>query len=323
QMGLPFITLLYLNMHYYIMLWCIILEKFVNREEELRFLEDVYRRPGPQLVVIYGRRRVGKSTLLNYFRTRKPSVYYLCTRGNEFEQIKFMSVALGEFFGDRALLLNPFDDWHSLFTYLSEKTREKRFVWIIDEFPYLISANPGVVSIFQKYWDEYLSKTEIMLVLCGSSIGMMESQTLASGAPLYGRRTGQWRVLPFRFRDVLEFFSGVDLGTVVEFYSITGGIPFYMLWLDGKKTALENVMERIARKGNVLYEEGEFLIREELGEPATYFSIMNAIASGKTKQTEIANAVGMNSTAITRYLSTLMKLGLIQKNRDLRGRDTG
>lgn len=288
-------------------------ERFVDRERELEFLEEAYREARAQLIIIYGRRRVGKSYLLTHFKAGKPSVYYLCSKGNEAEQINFISRTFGEFFDDKALLLNPFDDWHSLFTYVYEKTKNKRIVWIIDEFPFLVNANPAITSIFQKYWDEYFSKTKIMFVLCGSSIGMMESETLAYRSPLYGRRTGQWKIEPLKFKDEMKFFPRKDLEKIVEFCSITGGIPFYLVELDLRKTALENIEERIAKKGKVLYEEGEFLIKEELKEPTTYFSILNAIAAGKTRQTEVANAIGIPSTTISRYLSTLIKLGFIER----------
>lgn len=288
--------------------------EFVNRERELEFLEEAYKEQSPQLIIVYGRRRVGKSHLLGRFKEDKAGVYYLCSKGNEREQINFISKAFGEFLDDTALLLNPFSDWHSLFVYIHEKAKDKKMVWIVDEFPFLVNANPAISSIFQKYWDEYLSKTRLMLVLCGSSIGMMESETLAYGAPLYGRRTGQWKVLPLKFRDVLKFFPpNPALEETIKTYSITGGIPFYLSELDLEKTAMENITERIAKKGRVLYEEGEFLIKEELREPMTYFSILNAMAAGRTKQTDIANAISMPSTAISRYLDTLIRLGFIER----------
>lgn len=288
---------------------------FTGREEELAFLEGAYEKDKSQMIVIYGRRRVGKTCLLQKFIKDKKHTYFLCTRGNEIEQIRLLSGFIAENMGDVAVAQSPFSDWHTLFMYLQSKIGDKRFVLVIDEFPYLINANPAVPSIFQKYWDEYLSGTNIMLVLCGSSISMMEREVLTYKSPLYGRRTGQWKVEPMMFEESLDLFpQKIDIEDAVRIYSITGGIPFYLTELDLEKSAVDNILENVARKGRMLYEEGEFLVREELREPLTYFSILSAISAGNTKQTRIADNIGMASTALPRYLSTLERLGFIEKN---------
>ncbi len=287
---------------------------FINRKEELDFLQNAYNSNKSQLIVLYGRRRVGKTCLLQHFMKGKKHTYFFCTKGNETGQIKLLSGMIGETFKDTALALSPFSDWRALFMYLYEKAQKERFLLVIDEFPFLISANPAVTSIFQKYWDESLSKTKIMLVLCGSSIAMMENEVLAYKSPLYGRRTGQWKVKPFNFGNTLDFFpKGTKTEEIVRIFSITGGVPFYLAELDLERTALENILERIARKGKLLYEEGEILLKEELRDPSTYFSILEAISSGNTKQAQIANRIGMPSTALPRYLSTLERLEYVEK----------
>jgi len=286
----------------------------IDREEETAFLEEAYAENKSQLIILYGRRRVGKTYLLQHFMNSKKHSYYLCTKGNEAEQIRLLSRMVGETFNDTALALSPFSDWRALFLYLHEKAQKEKFLLVIDEFPYLINANPAITSIIQKYWDEYLSKTKTMLVLCGSSIAMMESEVLAHKSPLYGRRTGQWKVKPLDFENALKFFpKGASIEEALRIYAITGGVPFYITELDLGKTATENILERIAKKGRMLYEEGEFLLKEELRDPSTYFSILEAMSAGNTKQNEIANRVGMLSTALPRYLSTLERLEYIQK----------
>lgn len=286
----------------------------IDREEEMAFLEEAYAENKSQMIVLYGRRRVGKTYLLQHFMKSKKHTYYLCTKGNEVEQIRILSRMVGETFGDTALVLSPFSDWRTLFIYLHEKAQKEKFLLVIDEFPYLINANSAITSIFQKYWDEYLSKTKIMLVLCGSSISMMENEVLAHKSPLYGRRTGQWKVRPMDFEKSLEFFpKGVSVKEAVGIYAITGGVPFYLAELDLSKTAVENILLKIAKKGKLLYEEGEILLKEELRDPSTYFSILEAMSSGNTKQTEIANRAGMPSTALPRYLSTLERLEYVEK----------
>lgn len=288
--------------------------ELIDREEETAFLEEAYEQNKSQLIVLYGRRRVGKTYLLQHFMMGKKHAYYLCTKGNETEEIRLLSRMIGETFNDTALALSPFSDWRSLFIYLYEKVQNEKFILTIDEFPYLINANPAITSIFQKYWDEYLSKTKTMLILCGSSIAMMESEVISHKSPLYGRRTGQWKVKPMSFENTQKFFPrGAIIEEAIRIYSITGGVPFYLADLDLGKTAAENIIERIARKGKMLYEEGEFLLKEELRDPSTYFSILEAMSSGNTKQVEIANRLGMPSTTLPRYLSTLERLEYIEK----------
>ena len=289
--------------------------RFVDRKEEFAFLEEAYRKDKSQMIVMYGRRRVGKTCLLQKFIKGKKHTYFLCTKGNEIEQIRLLSSFIAESMDDVALSQSPFSDWRTLFMYLHSKVADERFVLVIDEFPYLINANSAVTSIFQKYWDEFLSKTNIMFVLCGSSISMMEREVLAYKSPLYGRRTGQWKVEPMKFEDCLEFFpEKTDMEEAIRIYSITGGIPFYLTELDLGKTAVDNILENVARKGRMLYEEGEFLIREELREPLTYFSILRSLSAGNTRQTQIADNIGMAPTALPRYLSTLERLDFIEKN---------
>ena len=155
------------------------MHNLVDRESELKFLEEKFRQKGSQMIVIYGRRRVGKTFLLQHFAKNKPHVYYLCSKDNEQEQIRHISKRFGELLEDSAVQLNPFSKWDNLFIYLKEKIENKKIVFIIDEFPFLISVNSAIASILQKYWDEYLSKTGICIVLCGSSISMMERETLS------------------------------------------------------------------------------------------------------------------------------------------------
>lgn len=289
-------------------------DSFVDREHEWAFLERASLEKRAQHIVIYGRRRVGKSFLTSRFISEKGGVYYLCSKGNEREQLELLSNRLADHFADEGLASRPFSKWHQFFEYIAKKSSGKRLFIEFDEFPFLIEANPAVPSIFQKYWDELLSKANIYLVLCGSSIGMMESKVLGYRSPLYGRRTGQWKLDQLGFKEVTEFFGrNATMAHMVEVYAVTGGMPFYLKAFHLEKTALENIMLSVARKGSPLSEEGEVLVREELPEAMTYFSILHAIARGETRQSDIANHVGVPATTLTRYLSNLQRLNLIER----------
>ncbi len=287
---------------------------FVDREHEWAFLERASLEKRAQHIVVYGRRRVGKSFLTSRFISEKGGLYYLCSKGNEREQLELLSSKLADHFRDEGLRSRPFSKWHQFFEYIAGKSSGKRLFIEFDEFPFLIEANPAVPSIFQKYWDELLSKANIYLILCGSSIGMMESKVLGYRSPLYGRRTGQWKLAPLGFKEVAEFFGrNSTMAHMVEIYAVTGGMPFYLKAFDLEKAALENIMLSVARKGSPLSEEGEVLVREELPEAMTYFSILHAIAGGETRQSDIANRVGVPATTLTRYLSNLQRLNLIER----------
>lgn len=285
--------------------------KFIDREKDLDFLERKYREATAQVIVLYGRRRVGKSCLIQKFIRDKRSVYYLASRTVSDIQISdFMAIAARELGDDRISDLRK--DWETLFKYLAES--QNRIVVAIDEFPYLIESDRAVTSIFQRIIDLYLVNSNMLLILCGSSVGMMETEVLGHRSPLYGRRTGQWRLEPMRFRNIAEFLPGYSREELVNAYAAVGGIPFYINKFDDSLDVFENILEKILMKGEILNEEAEFLLREELREPKTYFSILRAISFGNTKFSGIMNYTGLDKNSMTRYLDILRTLGFVRRD---------
>jgi AAA+ ATPase superfamily predicted ATPase len=283
--------------------------KFINRAEELTFLNRKYAEQGAQLVVIYGRRRIGKTETALQFAADKPNIYFLSTKSSEKENLDLFFRSLSERFGDEVLSLEK--TWENAFKYLSKS--KERLVLIVDEFPYLIEANPAIPSIFQRGWDLYLVKTNLMLLLLGSSVGMMESEVLSRSSPLYGRRTGQWRMDELKFKHVQEFFLSYPPEDHLKVYAVTGGVPAYLLKFDPAKDFWSNVEERVLQKGEFLYDEVEFLLKEELREPKIYMSVLKAIAAGATKFSEIMNSTGLDKSKLSTYLHTLENLGFVKK----------
>jgi len=155
---------------------------------------------------------------------------------------------------------------------------EKRLIVVIDEFPYLIDADKTIVSLFQRIWDLYLNESNIFLILMGSSIGMMENEVLGYKSPLYGRRTGQWKVKALSFKDLRSFFPEYSVEERIRTYSILGGIPFYLQQFDDSNAISTNIKEKVLTKGEILYEEPEFLLSQELREPRVNFPILKAIS---------------------------------------------
>ncbi len=284
--------------------------QFINRKNELEFFENQLKKPASSFVVLYGRRRVGKSELLKQFIADKKAIYLLATQEVEKEIVSSFSNELADYFRDNTLKINPFSQFSHLMDYLSKKNT-KGLVVVIDEFPYLIDANKAIPSILQKYWDTHFKSRGPNIILCGSSIGAMETEVLGRKSPLYGRRTGQWKLDPLPFREFIKFFPNAPFEMLIEFYSITGGIPLYILEFNGKKTAQQNAKEAIAMRGSLLYQEAEIILKEELREPKTYFSILKGIAAGKNTLNELSNSLGVERTALIRYIDTLKELELI------------
>jgi len=288
-------------------------QQFVDRLEELKFLMEKYEEERPQLIVIYGRRRVGKTELLLQFAKEKPYIYFLCEKTSSLSNLTKLARKMAEYLNRKTFARISFTDWEDLFReFLEWKKDKEKVVIILDEFPYLIEVEKGIVSIFQKIWDEYLSKRkDIMLVLCGSSIGTMETEVLGYRSPLYGRRTGQWKVTELELPYIREFVPKYSFIDILYTYGALGGIPAYLVKLDPRLTFFENVERLFLRKGGELYEEAENLLRQELREPKNYKLILGALAEGYRRISEIANATGLDKAAVSRYMDTLELLDIV------------
>ena len=203
--------------------------EFIDRDRELGVLEEAYRSKGAGFLVIYGKRRVGKTELVKRFITDKPHIYLLGDKRSGSDLLAEFSRELGEYFDDVGVSLGGLPDWVAFFKYLGSKVGHRRIVIIVDEFPYLANGDRAIPSLFQKGWDEHLKNTNVLLILMGSSISMMERDVLAHKSPLYGRRTGQLLLHPMGFHDSGEFFPRRSPKERVEFYSVLGGTPAYLL----------------------------------------------------------------------------------------------
>jgi len=294
------------------MIIIIVNQQFVDRNEDLEYLEERYAEGGPQLIVVYGRRRVGKTELLLRFARRKRYIYFLAEKTRMEYNVEKMAERMAEYLGRESFARIRFRDWEDLFMEFLEWKGGERLIVIIDEFPYLVELDRGVVSLFQKVWDTLLSKrSDIYLVLCGSSIGVMETEVLGYRSPLYGRRTGQWRVNPLPPEYVKCFAPSYTLREALMLYGALGGVPAYLRLVDPGLGFYENVGRLMLRRGAVLYEEAENLLRQELREPRNYKLILEALAEGKRRVVEIASATGLDKAAVSRYLDTLVLLGIV------------
>lgn len=287
--------------------------EFVNRTEELAFLEKYFAQPGFQFIPLYGRRRVGKTRLVREFIRDKRAIYFLADSVTEGEQFRNLGREVGEYFADTILAESGFRDWQQFFRYLKGKAEHERLVVVIDEFPYLVNSNKGISSIFQKGIDTHLKESNVFLILLGSSIGMMEEEVLYYKAPLYGRRTASLEVREMPFDALTEFFPEASLSERLAIYGVFGAIPAYIERLDPRGDIINAITDLILDRGSFLYNEVEFLLREELREPRNYFVILRAIAQGKRKMAEIINDTGFEKTHLARYLDILRSLRFVDK----------
>lgn len=286
--------------------------KFINRAKELAALNEKWETGISQLFIIYGKRRVGKTELVKQFLKDKPSIYFLADKRNHVDQLKELGRVVGNYFDDSILIKNGFQNWLEFFEYISSKGN-KSLAIAIDEYPYLVETDDAISSVFQKGWDQYLKNSKVFFVLLGSSIAMMESETLIHESPLFGRRTGQILVDPMTFANSWKFFPKKNFDEFMSVYSITDGMPSYLLQIDGEKEIKENIEKKIFSHTEFLYNEVEFMLREELREPKNYLAILKAISWGKRKFGEIVNDTGLKKNVITKYLSILEKLRLVEK----------
>lgn len=288
---------------------------FVGREAELKFLNDKYETERGQLVVLYGRRRVGKTETLREFCKGKPHLFFSCTQTTDRIQLqKFSKQILKENIPAQKYI-TEFADWEKAFhAVLDLPYGEKKKLLIIDEFPYMCKGNKSIPSILQNLWDAELRDENVMIVLCGSAMSFMEKELLAEKNPLYGRATGIYKMKEMGFYDAAKFFPDYSEGDKVIAYAVLGGIPHYLRQWDSKLSVSENIKRNILTKGCILYSEVEFLLHQELRETPVYNSIIEAVALGNTTLNSISQKSLVEDTSKTSvYLKNLIELGIVER----------
>lgn len=285
--------------------------RFIGRKNELHTLNTEYNR-NSSFVVIYGRRRVGKTTLIKEFLKNKTAFYYLATEELESQSMKRLANVIARTTKNTLLQKIEFTDWLDLFQLIADYKPEEKKVLVIDEFPYLVKTNSAFPSILQNAWDEFLKDSNVMLILSGSLIGMMQKHALSYDSPLYGRRTAQMRLTPLPFTSIYET-QNLPFEQAVEQFALTGGVPKYLEFFEDGRPLEEQLKDVVFSKNGFLYEEPNFLLKSESLTAVNYFSIIKTIADGNHKLGKIASALGQESSSLTPYLSTLSNLGFIEK----------
>lgn len=281
-----------------------------GRKEELNHLNELYSSHNFEFLVMYGRRRVGKTTILQEFARNSHSIFFPAREKNDALNLEDFSKVIQYHF-DKTFIAS-FQNWEDAFNYIGSKVTERTTI-IIDEFPYIIEENPSVKSILQHVIDHSWKNKNIFLILCGSSVSIMETDVMGRKSPLHDRQTSSLEVKPFDYLESSMFFSNYSNEDKLLAYGILGGIPRYLEAFDPQLSIEKNIASKIIRNGAYLHEEPDNLLKAELRETNVYSSILSAIANGRNKIIDIANFIHEDRTKVAKYLITLQTLRLIEK----------
>ena len=281
---------------------------FFGREPELKKLDEMYNSGVFEFAVIYGRRRIGKTTLIREFIKDKESLFFAASESTAHVNLVSLSTCIG-----KASSAPVYRDFESALTAIFDIAKNWRIIFVIDEYPYLAEAEQGVSSLLQILIDHNRESSKLFLILCGSSMSFMENQVLGNKSPLYGRRTAQLKIMPFTFFDALPFYESFTPIDRAVLFGTTGGIPEYLSKIDNIKSVRENIINSFLYTSGSFFEEPSNLLKQELREPATYNAIIQSIAWGASKLNEIATKSGIESNKCAKYLTSLISLGLVKK----------
>lgn len=286
---------------------------FHCREEELKKLNKRYQGNQFECVVIYGRRRVGKTALISEFCKDKRNIYFSALDTTAQENLRSLSKAIYNYQNPELYNAPEFRSYEDALEEITRLAEKERIVFVIDEYPYLAKAEKSISSRLQHLIDHTWSKGKLFLILCGSSMSFMEHQVLGYESPLYGRRTAQFKIEPLTYKETAIFHPELSKEENALVYGITGGVPHYINKLDIRNGVDEALLENLFDRSGYLFEEPENLLKQELREPAVYNSIITAIAEGASRLNEIATKTGMETGPCTKYLKVLIELGIVRK----------
>ena len=285
---------------------------FIGRDKELNALDKLYKSDKFEFVVIYGRRRVGKTALINHFIDGKESIYFMGVESNEKQNLENLSKSIMEY-SNGIQTDTYFASYQAALEYVFKIADRERVILTIDEYPYVARGSKSLASTLQLLIDKYKDTSKLMLILCGSSMSYMEDHVLAYKAPLYGRRTAQMKIMPFDFEESCKYFKKLSDEDKALIYGIAGGTPQYLLQMNDNLSVEDNIKNTFLNPMSFLYEEPVNLLKQEVREPAIYTATITAIATGHSRMSEISTKVGEDTNVCSRYLKNLINLGIIKK----------
>ena len=284
---------------------------FINREKELKILEEAWRKR-PILIIVYGRRRTGKTRLIREFLRKHKHVYYLAQQASHEYNLNKLALRMSEYLGKKYFAEARYHGIDVLLKAFVDSGGDDTVV-VIDEFTYWVRSAPLVLGELQRYVDTELPSTRIMLVLMGSLIGTMETHVLGYRSPLYGRSRYRLRINAFRYPQLKYFVPRYNSINRVIVYSLFGGLPYYLCMIDDSEDLYHNIRKLMLEPGAPMLLEKELILREELRDPHVYNAILSSIAKGYNRPSLIADATGIDKSHVSKYLSVLTSLGIVKR----------
>jgi len=301
------------------------IKPFIGRERELELLDTLWDSPDASLLIVYGRRRVGKTRLLTHWINQKPrrALYWVAQPSSPQDQLRSFSQALYQFAnpGLETPASFSYASWEQAIEQIAALGREGRTAVFIDEFTYLLANTPSIAGVFQNAWDHHLKNSAVFVALCGSHLGMMERYTLAYQAPLYGRATAQLRLAPLPYGATPHFFPNYDPASRVAVYALFGGIPAYWERFDPALSVSDNIRDQLLSPNNLMFAEPRLLLSDFIREPDNYISILRAIANNYRTQKEIAARSGLQQGHVSKYVSALTEAGFVERRTSVTASD--
>ena len=291
---------------------------FVGRHRELELLDDLWSDEDATMVVLFGRRRVGKTRLLTHWLQKQHSedgMYWMAEPTSATDQLRSFSQAFMAFVDPETPIPRDFtySTWEQALNQVATHAKHRRMAIFMDEITYVIDVNPDFIGVLQKIWDHRLNKTHIMLALSGSQMGLMRKYLIDYDAPLYGRATAQMQLLPLHFSVTSAYFPDYSAEERVRLYAIWGGVPAYWERLDGDKTVEQNLRRIVLPAYAWMVDESTILLQDFITDMHNYVGTLRAIAGGLQTLSEIARRIGIANTKISFYLGKLRDTKFIQR----------
>ncbi len=284
---------------------------FIGRKRELSNLEEIYRKDTGTLTILYGRRRVGKTRLIQEFTKGKKTIFFSAQEGDRESNLNELSRSV---FGQDRKYVPVFQSFREALEYIGEEAKKEKTVFFIDEYPYLVdSLGSEISSVLQNFLDISIEKSKLMIIICGSSVSFMENEVISSKNPLYGRARLIMKLKPLNYYETAEWFSSYSPEDKAVLYGATNGIPMYLSTMDPSLSLKENLLRTFFRPNSILLYEQEFVLRQEISEIRSYQAVLSAVANGKTKFNEICDRTKLNPGSVSRILDALKELSIIEK----------
>ena len=287
---------------------------FIGRERELNSLGELYSHPGFGMTVIYGRRRIGKSTLINEFIKDKKAVFYTATKVGKERNLELFSQQVISTL-EPSLVGVTFPSLEAVFDFISSRLSDEKLILVIDELPFWAQDDRALLSVMQKYIDTSWSDKNLMIILCGSSLSFMENKVLSEKSPLFGRRNSQIRLEAFDYLDAAKFVPEYSFEDKAVVYGITGGVAKYLALINPKCSIDTNIKRLFFHTDGYLYDETRNLLTQEFSDVTMVNNVIEQIASGANTVNEISQKIGQNPTTVLYTIDKLIQVGLVEKRK--------